>query len=514
MAKGVYRDSIAQCNLYSNPYDTRMQSHPSLIRQRQQNYMKAQDTLSSSQSRLEKEIFLKLQASIKLPKGKFLLVAKLGKYAFLAIMLPPYIFCYGIPKWLLTEGLPKFYDVTARFIRRISDKVSDVAHKFVNALKTFGRKITSPILTFIQTRIEKTRELFARVREHTLNLLGKPFRFVNQKVIEPFSKMFARIQEGFGKIAKAYQNLSGKINGLREGIRHFFIYLPNNFKAKCVELLGKMQNKFSNLMPLIKGPFMPMINWASKTAATVTNFYNKTAEAIKQRVNAVLDRVIYRPLQKVKNFADATLNKAKEMIDSVTRPVIQWIDPKLEALKKSWQKTKDKFNDFKELSKEKAKDTWKALSDRVENSVKAASKIVVNMAHNIAQIIPLPVLSLFTPLAAFIAAPFNYRKTQSVLKAYMKKVREKIHSGLRNASKWIAKAQVAGRKLLKTVVRKLKTVPLKLFNLLKLIVLFILTALKGAILIFRLMLAWLTALFRYGMLLVKDMTSNLLYSTK
>lgn len=511
MPKGVYRDSIGKCDLYSNPYDLRLQSHPALVRQRQNKYMKSQDTLSTAQSRMEKEIFLKIQAkNFQIPTGVLLLVGKLGKFAFLTIMLPPYMFLYGIPNWVLTKVFPKLNTIAAKLMRRITTKVSDVAHKFVDALKTLGRKVTSPILTFIQTKIEKTRELFARVKGAVLEVLGYPYRVINQKVLQPLSKTFQSIQEGLSNAAQVFKDLKEKASSLRQQVRRFFIYLPNNSWDLCVKLYSKMLNKFNPWLQGIKRPFMPALNWIKDLATAVTDFSKKCSELIMQRVKLLLDRIIYRPLQKGRLFAESIRNKANKIIETVTRPIIQWFDPKLEAIKKGWQKTKDRFKDLKE----KTREISKAIADHASNAVKTVSKTILTMMHNIVEIIPQPVLSLLAPVISLAISSFNYKKAESVIKAYMKKVREKMHSGLRQAFKWIYRAKVASKKLLKHILNKLKTIPVKLFYLLRKIILFVVTALRGAFLILRLMLAWLKALFRYGMILVSDMTRNLLYSSK
>ena len=65
----IYRDTISRCDSYSNPYDTRMASHPAISKQRAEEYARSKDVIESAQKKLERALMQKLL--LKLPAGKF-----------------------------------------------------------------------------------------------------------------------------------------------------------------------------------------------------------------------------------------------------------------------------------------------------------------------------------------------------------------------------------------------------------------------------------------------------------
>jgi predicted PurR-regulated permease PerM len=501
MAKGIdSKDSLRSCDLYSNPYDARLQSHPALIKQRAQRF-DPKDTMTCAQAKLEKDIFQRLQS---LPLGKLMIIGQIGKYLFLAIVLPPYIFCYGIPKWLLTEGLPKVYDVTTRIVRRISDKISDVAHRGINALKTLGHMITSPILMYIQTQIEKAQELFAYLKNATLYAAGYPYRLFDQKVIQPLSNLLNQLKDGIEKLSEGYQNLMQRLNQFQQDIRNFFLFLPNKLKDNAEALFNLIQNKFGEM----SAPFLSFANLMKNNAYKAYDYLNNKLEAM-------LDRFFYSPLQKIKNFGGAAKDKAIQIFESIAQPVVQWFDPKLEAIKKGLEAARNKLNSIKDRTKDrlknKAKEIWDTVSDRVDVAAKFIGKAAGIVGHELLQMIPQPVISLFTPAILFMREKFGHKKVAGVTKTWMKKVKKKFHSGLQQAFEWIQRVQDFSTKVIKRVFVALKKVPMKMYHLLKLILSFIVTAMKGTFLIIRLMFAWFKAFIRYGMLLVRDATRQILY---
>ncbi len=505
--KGIdSRDSIARCDLYSNPYDVRMQAHPAIIRQRAESYERAKDTLASANSAWNPEIFLKLQAK-ELPLGKLLFIGTLGKYAFLAIVLPPYIFCYGIPKWLITEGLPKIYDLTARFVRRITDKVADVAHKAVAAVKTLGSKVTSPILLYIKTQVDRTLELFADLKNRAIYTAGYPYRLFHQKVIDPVSRFFAAAQRGLEKIGAGYLGLMERLEEAGKSVKRFFVYLPNNLAEGVNKIYQRLESKWNELT----APYLPY--WEA-----VKNTMLKGNRRLEQGIENLIGRLYRAPREKLKEYFHSAKTWSHEVKEAWTRPLNQWADPKLEALKRQFAAAKDKISKILDKGKEKirqrAKEIWGAVSDKTDQAAKLLGNGAMAASELILQMIPQPVINFFAPLANLVRTAVSLRKSERVLPVWMKKVKERIDSGLQRAFQWLKRREAQIKRAVKKIVAILGKVPMRIFSLLRQAFAFLMIALKGALLIFLLMFAWGAALLRLGMMLVRSTTRQMLFPNK
>lgn len=488
--------SISRCDLYSNPYDTRMQARPAIIKQRAESFSQ-QDTLSSAKS-FDSDILKRLQAK-EIPYDSLLVLAALGKYAFLAIVLPPYIFCYGIPKWLMTEGLPKVYNVFSKVVKNITDRVADALHKGGVLLKSQISKVTSPILLYIKTRVDKTLELFSDMKNRALYAAGYPYRLFDQKVITPIIQFIESVQSGFEKATAGYAAMKEKLHQTRQALKHFFVYLPNSLQDAGNKFYQWFEGKWGEMT----SPLVPFLN-------AISNAYQKTSESLRDVFSQV-------PFDKLKGLQESLKMLIKGTYEKATNPLLQLIDPQLEALRERYDLMKGKLGETlykgKEKIKQKLKEFSKNLSDRVNEGIRHISDTSLAVSQGILQFIPQPVMSLFTPLANFVKSSLRLRKVKRVTPVWMKKVREKLDSGLKQAFNFAKRLENLAKHVLKKAYHNFKRLPRSLFKFLKKVFTVLFVALKGTCLIFLLMFAWGAALLRLGMKMVRNTTRELLFSS-
>ena len=135
----VSRDSIAKCtpnnDLYAmirNP--TAKPASPS---------HKKVDTIESAQAQMERRAMQFLGKEVS---KNFVVVARVGKFMVLAITLPPLIFFYGVPKWILVEAIPfmfqKMRKATLGFANlfKSEDKKPGIINMLREGLKTLSTK--------------------------------------------------------------------------------------------------------------------------------------------------------------------------------------------------------------------------------------------------------------------------------------------------------------------------------------------------------------------------------------
>lgn len=507
---GIYHDTIGRCNLYSNPYDTRLQSHPVLIKRRAENYVESKDVLETSQVNLEREIFLKLTTSkFNLSAGRLVALAQIGKYAFLVIMLPAYILCYGLPKWLLTEGVLQIFHFTKRVGQRLKDRGFAVAHKFVAAMQSLGKAITSPILNFIQTRIEHTREMFANFKQKFLNAYHRmtyPARVFHQSVIKPIHQALTRGVSAIRAIYHKVEQIQERLKELIGRLRHTLIYLPDRIDKKISELLQKVKEGMQTIQRNLLQPFQSLKPIFAKIMETYQNLIEK-GQRIKGKV---LHHGFYRPYNAVKNVVQS----AREKVAKVTEPITRWSSEKIDDIRRSLEKGKEWVEHVKEKMREKAKDTWKTITDSVDRTLKAAAKAATAVAQEIVQVLPQPVISFFTPIvlavSAVVGIPGKFNRSRRGVTKKIKKLKEKIRKGYRKLSRLVVRALTLLGQGYRWLQPKIKAVPKKTIAILKKILINTISAIRATFFLLRLMLAWLRVLFRFGMHSVRELAGRIL----
>ncbi|NGX42023.1 MAG: hypothetical protein K940chlam7_00299 [Chlamydiae bacterium] len=486
---GVYNDSISRCDLYSNPYDVRMQSRSVLVKHRAEMYAGSRDMLDSPQRRLERELFLRIQErNFGLATGKFVVVAKVGKYAFMAFALPAYIFCYGLPHWLITFGFPKALNFTKRGLQRFS--------RVLHSLR--GR--INPALASFQSQMKKAAELISRIKEAALsrwNAVIHAMRQVNQRFIRPFSPVKNYLSGVFAKL-KVFQE---RLSEIRVRVRHTLIYLPNTLQEKLAVAFQKASEGMKGILQYMAKPFMQIV----EKAVIFKEAYQRAVETAQRILREVLDRAIYRPYGKVKEMVNSMGEAASRAYQRAADPVVQWISSRYQ----SYRKLKDRAGNFKDRCKEKFRERWESFADRVDRALKTTVKSVVSVVQGIVHVFPTPVISLFS--IAFFPYRRLYRSSRSIFKK-AKRLQEKIAKGFQKISRAVLKGLSYFGQGLEWFIPKVKAAPKKIYKSLKKGVTFFLVAVRGAFYLVRLMLAWVRVLFHYGMILLREWTRSVLSS--
>jgi len=488
MVKNVlYQDSMSRCDFYSNPYQVNAQSHPALKKHRAERYAKNRDTL---ESKLENQYFLKFKNQVQLPNGPIKIAIQVGKYLFLAVIFPIYFTGYAIPKWLLLQAIPQLFNRIGKGFNHAKDQVAGVAHRFVATLKDFGKTVTSPILTFIQTQVEKGKNIFSMIKDGTtraVHFLTAPMRFV---------------QRAYGEIKDKLEEIGERWQTFKEKAKKTLVYLPNtliNTAAKRVAKLGdKLQN--SLLTQWVKAAFSPV-------KESFARFYAEN----QQLAEKVFDYVVHRPIATIKKG----MNHLGERIRPIQREILQRLDS---ALMQPLKTTMKSLEQVIEKVRETGKKWRRKVEKRVDRIEKAIEKAVASTGNAVVQFLPTPVISLFLPLVNVFSRNKEGKKEGKKV-SFIKRWKERaqrIKKGMKDhyqqMRRWIketlARCKRGCERILSYSAMRMK----KLFSAIKRLVFFLISALTATYLLMRLMLAWLRALLRYGMFLVRELAAQLLAS--
>ncbi len=162
---GLHRvpDSASRCdpNLYANIYDVRkrvdMKSEPiaSAV---------SKDTLEISTGRLKEEAISRLS---HVPKYEIFQMSfmRIGKYLFVAAALPPYLFLYVVPKWVLMEVLPALLSLYQVVWQTLNQKIKGPLNAAVKVCTEGAKWTKNGLNVLIQPIIRLTLEITEWVRQ-------------------------------------------------------------------------------------------------------------------------------------------------------------------------------------------------------------------------------------------------------------------------------------------------------------------------------------------------------------
>lgn len=477
--------SLRKCDLYDNPYNTQMQAHPAIVKQRQETFA-VQDSISSSQKKLEKELFESFkQFSMQMFSGKFFIIGQAGKYAFLAIMLPTYLFFYGIPKWLLTEAAPVVYDFTKRIVSHAGSKIGSAVSHLATAAFEIVRTVTDPILNFIQTRIEKSREFYHNVKQR-IEQIVKSF---SKTLISPFQKITQPIVGFYRKLTKSVQLIREKISDFAVLIEKVFEKIKR-IPDRVAEALKIVQEKFKELKEKILQTCTPLLNLFKNLDHQVSKWFKKGLEFKDRWMNTL----VYQPFKAVNETYQAIKDRTVALVRRVSDPLINWVKPKFE-----------KAIEVVDSIKESVSSTIRNLSEKISETFKKYTEEVIK------QILPQPVIAFFHSFVStagqVIKTPYRLFLYGKSSKRKIKRLKEKLRIKLVHLNQqllsFLKKGYQKAKPRCAAFTKKAAKTLMGFFRLIK-------EMLKGAFYMIRMIFAWLKILFKQGMITVKETCAGLL----
>lgn len=481
-SNGTNSSSLRRCDLYDNPYNARLQANPDIVRQRQAQFEKSKDTISSAQVKLEKDVFkLFKKRNFQLLPGKLLIIGKVGKFVFIIVMLPAYLFCYGIPKWLITQAAPHTFKFIEKIFTNLKSKSGSVVSFVVSSAHAMVKKVTDPILNFIQTRVDKVRQFYHRVTQTIerymtkfSNLVLYPFRAVKTNVIAPVVNIYK-------KINRAVVNFKERLTHFHHKIRETLILFPKRLDKFLQNKAVQFQQKFTEIEQFISRPF----------------------KIILLPVQKVIDKFV-KVVQKIIEKPKALLQKAfiqiKTSIERVVEPLVRWVS----LTAKRTVELKDKIV---APVKDKILDTSQKIARSFEKIVDKSKRMVTNVSQTLVQIIPVPVISFMTSFIPFISRNFPKKlfKSSGKMRKKIKRIKERVYLKFAAANQRFLRWM---RRFFEWLKPKALASPMQIYRVLKKISCLIKEVLKGAFLLLRLLLAWLKVLIRHGMKTVYQIASS------
>lgn len=320
-----FKDSIGGSEIYSNPYDTRFSNLETLKQQRAEAYRK--DQLENSSQKMEREIWQRFLEGNSDPEvDRLMLAAKLGKYALLALLAPPYLFFYGFPKWLKVNVLPHLKQVNRSMAGPLKNALSNLQQLF----KQLGEKAQA-----LSVPIRTLAERFG----DGLQSITSPFAWLSKALLSQTQRLFEQLrkaQEFASSLTKAPKALSDQIQktlrnafqGLREMLQRTDQALVNELQRPIKLLqsawslaaspLKKISDGASQFAKLAKRPF----EYLETPLATVQNTLKTFNEGISKLAGR-LKRGVESVAKAVRESAEQIGSKVSDIASQAVNPVVQ-----------------------------------------------------------------------------------------------------------------------------------------------------------------------------------------------
>jgi hypothetical protein len=224
----IYRssDSLSRCdqNLYSNIYDVRKRSDlksdsPAATRSIHK------DTIEISHDKLKEEALHRLRHTSKytIAQNSFM---RIGKYLFVAIAFPPYFAIYGLPKWLLVEGVPALFSMWVWMWKKIqhqSQKQMATGVQKAVQLTHFVQRLAQVLMQpFVHLALE-IRQNIRRLRVQTQQMLRNLFEKGKGVLSQPLLKLnegLKHLQKRLSQVREKWsQQVETITTRMQEGIQ-------------------------------------------------------------------------------------------------------------------------------------------------------------------------------------------------------------------------------------------------------------------------------------------------------
>lgn len=342
MALNRTSDSLSKCdpNLYSNIYDVR--KRPDI----KNNPVAAtrpahKDTIEISRDKLKEEALNRLRhsSSVVIAQNSFM---RVGKYLFLAVAFPPYLLLYGLPKWILVEGLPAVFSLCMMMWNKVRQKTKKSVDQGVLKTQQMFQYFQKLAQVFIQPVVRLAFE-FRRAIRRFFDRGSQFFKGINEKIKLGLLIPGKKIAKGMERIQKKFVQMKEKLkqqtaqlaDRLQDGIQWI--------RQTPLTFLSWGQLQFQRLKSQGATKSAPMVKrWrssqqnAQKSAEWVARQVKRGADAIKRTFEplAVFYRGRLQPVfRKIRGSIQGKWKRARDFFGQKHQQSLNYLENKQQRLK-------------------------------------------------------------------------------------------------------------------------------------------------------------------------------------
>lgn len=356
-------DSLSRCDpqTYSNLYDVRVRppvkqdavSSTQLIQK---------DTLEMSRDHLKKEALHRLRHTSKylIFQAGFM---RVGKYLFLAVAFPPYLLIYGIPKWLILQGLPALVSMCQIVAKKIEQKVKkrlEVVKQKMRQMVLVIQQQIQHLISPIRRLAQDIRQAFQRMGQTTLLWMKRVTQLIKVKN-DLSKKMINRLRE---KLNRSKEKLSPVISRIQKGkksiqewatqqklaLTHILQARLNGVHQLPQWSLGQLQ-RLSNRAHTWSQPLQKRVMRSQERAhqaqVWLMKQYQKGWQKSEKALQPLLDiyRQFLKPFwQRIQQNGQKKAAKGREFFNQKRQRALQFLEQSQERLRKmTFQQVSDRI---------------------------------------------------------------------------------------------------------------------------------------------------------------------------
>ena len=350
MSGTVSRDSISRCDDGNSIYST-IRNHQTPRQLPAANSMdkfiaKPEESPQESvQARLNREMFNKVdKMSMPLPHDSFVAVVQVGKYLVLAIMLPPYLLLYGIPKWFFSVAVPQAMDFAKQQFTRLGQMFQQWSNKVVDLMKgaldqTLGEALRmmqqqgKRFLNYANEMMKWPGKALTAMVEKGQKALSGPYNSVKNsasELSEVFQQQTRRLAEAAEEAAAALRRFAERTLGLKDSLKSekfapgiFHNSITSNASALALWMTNQVKNGYqktlesgSDLLASLMAKGRSLVDYL-KDASKMADL-----SFLKDRFDAIKEKA----MEKINEFADKCsdiYNKASEKVEQAVQQAAQ-----------------------------------------------------------------------------------------------------------------------------------------------------------------------------------------------
>jgi len=367
MAKGhITKESWSRCQEPSMLYDVTLRRPGGPLGvPKQPTGSPCFDSIEISQSHLNKQMVNRFKnVGLQLPHESFVAVVQVGKYVFLAIMLPPYLLLYGVPRWMFQTMMPTVIDFSqaaamkvGKFVYQLSKHVTDLMKGVLDQLLGDAMRMTK----------HQAKNMMKRLRE-----MGK-------KVSHVIAENMAKIQKWQHHLQKAFKKFSiglfGKVRTTFKDVRNYSKEVAKKV-AEYVVKAAHIADKYV-LTPVIAKVLIPC-QIIGKGIKATTKFIVKISKKVKAQVMRVAQPVV----AKISEAATVVAYFVKKHVVKVTDPIVAWVGAGMKAIAdvggKVWKAVAHPIIKVVAVGAEKVKQTVVASYASIKGMLSPLPSIALN----------------------------------------------------------------------------------------------------------------------------------------
>lgn len=311
----VYKDSFSRCEAPSMLYD--MVRDPQGLRKPIKTApVSSVDTLESTQRRLNREIFERFKThGLSLPHESFVAVVQVGKYVFLAIMLPPYLCFYGLPRWFFLNVLPP----CGIFIKQQFFRVGRMMQKLKKTVPDLMKGVIDQLIGDSLRTLNQRAKNFLKVTANALIATQKGVVFLWNKGVT-YAKA---VETAIDTVRNAYRKMRDFPSKVQRAIKRKVAELARKAVIKVGQTLHKIV-----VVPFIEAlqiPLLAMKRTYEKATRNIQTIIRKTREKAKQ-ASEVVAKAMQLVTQKVVEGYHLLVNPLANILSKQFARGRSWLD--------------------------------------------------------------------------------------------------------------------------------------------------------------------------------------------